>query len=134
MVLGLVREVIRRISNTNQGLDYGVTPLLGRDIEISRYGTVPIYAVTLRQGSRWLETMMGVTIRSQHTGVNPELPDCGMGKSPNSTLHTSPIPETANPAIPPEQPIDEDVVHAEDDSHTEDLSDAEDHFLVSITH
>ncbi|KAJ5047003.1 hypothetical protein NUH16_003506 [Penicillium rubens] len=77
---------------------------------------------------------MGVTTRSQHTGMNPELPDRGAGKSPNSTLRTSPIPETANPAIPPEQPIVEDVVHAEDDSHAEDFSDAEDHFLVSITY
>jgi hypothetical protein len=66
--------------------------------------------------------------------MNPQLPDRGAGKTPNPTLRTSPIPATANPAIPPEQPIDEDVFHTETDSHAEDISDAEDDFLVSITY
>lgn len=77
---------------------------------------------------------MGVTTRSQHTGMNPQLPDRGAGKTPNSTLRTSLIPAIANPAIPPEQPIDEDVFQTETDSHAEDISDAEDDFLVSITY
>ncbi|KAJ5231948.1 uncharacterized protein N7469_006536, partial [Penicillium citrinum] len=36
--------------------------------------------------------------------------------------------------IPSEQPIDEDVFHTETDSHAEDISDAKDDFLVSITY
>jgi hypothetical protein len=77
---------------------------------------------------------MGVTTRSQHTEMKPQLPDRWASKTPNSTLCTSPVPETQNPATPPEQPIDEDTFHTEDDSHAEDFSDAEDHFLVSITY
>ena len=74
-----------------------------------------------------------MTTRSQHTGTNPQLPDRGAGKTLNSTLRTS-LSETANPAIPPEHLSNEDVFHTEDDSYAEEISDAEDDFLVSITY
>lgn len=61
-------------------------------------------------------------------GMSSQPPDRGASKTSISTPHLSPVPETANPAIPPEPPI------VEDDSLAEDSSEAEDDFLVSITY
>ncbi|EPS29054.1 hypothetical protein PDE_04001 [Penicillium oxalicum 114-2] len=71
---------------------------------------------------------MGMTTRSQHMGMSSQPPERGASKTPISTPHPSPVPETANPAIPPEPLI------VEDDSLAEDSSDTEDDFLVSITY
>lgn len=61
-------------------------------------------------------------------GMSSQPPERGASKTPISTPYPSPVPETANPAIPPEPLI------VEDDSLAEDSSDTEDDFLVSITY